>query len=380
MSPTDSPDMQPEGSDVSAPTTTVPHLDDHANGNDVDNGRRPNRMRAAWDALGTKAYLFTVGVLVVLIGFGLSPYFLTSRNLVAVLVTASVVSILAVGQFMVIVTGGIDLSVGSVAALSSVVSALALQNGVPVVVAVLIGLAVGGGIGLFNGLLIVYGGITPFIVTLAMLSVARGLAYLIQTGRFVPIDNQTFMSIFNGEIASVPSPVLIALVVTIVAAVAFAFMPFGRRLYAIGANPEAARLSGLPVRRDVLRAYFLSSTLAGLGGMMIAAQLTEGSAIIGNEYELNSIAAVVVGGASLFGGSGDPISAVVGGLIIAMILNIMDLLGVQAQTQLIVKGAVIVFAVLFTTGRGREGVLRLWALVRGRRAIRAGQERSVEAP
>ncbi|MCW2840936.1 MAG: putative D-ribose transporter permease protein [Aeromicrobium sp.] len=350
--------------------TSEQHAGDR--GHDDRNETRAKLLRRVWDALGTKAYLFSVALLVVLIGYVLSPYFLTSRNLVAVLITASVVSILAVGQFMVIVTGGIDLSVGSVAALSSVVSALALQNGMPMPVAVLIGLAVGGGIGLFNGLLIVYGGITPFIVTLAMLSIARGLAYLIQTGRFVPIDNAAFMSVFNGEVAGVPSPVLIALVVTAVAAVVLAFMPFGRRLYAIGSNPEAARLSGLPVRRDVLRAYFLSSTLAGLGGMMIAAQLTEGSAIIGNEYELNSIAAVVVGGASLFGGSGDPISAVVGGLIIAMILNIMDLVGVQAQTQLIVKGAVIVLAVLFTTGRGREGVRRLWTLVR-RRQPRSGR-------
>jgi ribose transport system permease protein len=362
MSRVDPDNLHQEGTGMAEPATISPP----PAGDSTGSTRPPNRLRVLWAALGTKAYLFTVGLLVVLVGFGLSPYFLTSRNLVAVLITASVVSILAVGQFMVIVTGGIDLSVGSVAALSSVVSALALQNGVPMLLAVLIGLAVGGIIGLFNGLLIVYGGITPFIVTLAMLSVARGLAYLIQTGRFVPIDNQAFMSVFNGEILGVPSSVVIAVLVTVVAAVALAFMPFGRRLYAIGANPEAARLSGLPVRRDVLRAYFLSSTLAGLGGMMIAAQLTEGSAIIGNEYELNSIAAVVVGGASLFGGSGDPVSAVVGGLIIAMILNIMDLLGVQAQTQLIVKGAVIVLAVLFTTGRGREGVSRLWNAMRHR--------------
>ncbi|MCW2846170.1 MAG: putative D-ribose transporter permease protein [Marmoricola sp.] len=360
---------------MSAPTSTAVTQSEHSGGD----RRPPGRVRTLWDALGTKAYLFSVGALVVLAGWGLSPYFLTSRNLVAVLITASVVSILAVGQFMVIVTGGIDLSVGSVAALSSVVSALALQNGVPMVLAVVIGLVVGGVVGLFNGILIVYGGITPFIVTLAMLSVARGLAYLIQTGRFVPIENDSFMSVFNGDVAGVPSPVLIALVVTVVAAGALALMPFGRRLYAIGSNPEAARLSGLPVRRDVLRAYFLSSTLAGLGGMMIAAQLTEGSAIIGNEYELNSIAAVVVGGASLFGGSGDPISAVVGGLIIAMILNIMDLLGVQAQTQLIVKGAVIVLAVLFTTGRGREGIRRLWTLVRGRRTAHSQGEPAGES-
>lgn len=347
-----------------APTSTSPDGPDSSG-----TARSRSGAGAAWQALGPKAYLFSVALIVVLIGFILSPYFLTSRNLVSVLITASVVSILAVGQFMVIVTGGIDLSVGSVAALSSVVSALALQEGMPTIVAVLVGLGIGALIGLFNGVLIIYGGITPFIVTLAMLSVARGLSYLIQGGRFVPIDDSSFFSVFNGYLGPVPSPVLLALLVMIVAAVVLAFMPFGRRLYAIGGNPEAARLSGLPVKLDVIKAYCWSSTLAGLGGMMIAAQLTEGSAIIGSEYELNSIAAVVVGGASLFGGSGDPVSAVVGGLIIGMILNIMDLLGIQAQTQLIVKGAVILLAVLFTTGRGRQGVRGLFRLVRPSPAV-----------
>jgi ribose transport system permease protein len=320
---------------------------------------RLDTLRESFGSLGSKAYLFAVTAIVMLVGSALSPFFLTSRNLVAVLITASVVSVLAVGQFMVIVTGGIDLSVGAVAALSSVVGALMLQQGLPLPVAVLLALAVAGVIGLFNGVLIVYGGITPFIVTLAMMSLARGVAYIIQGGRLVPVDNETFLDLFTGYLGPVPTSVLIALLVMVLAAVVMAYKPFGRRLYAIGANPEAARLSGLPVKGDLIRAYFFSSLLAGLGGLMIAAQLTEGSAIIGNGYELNAIAAVVVGGASLFGGSGDPVSAVLGGLVIAMILNIMDLLGVQAQPQLVVKGAVILLAVLFTTGAGRSWFARL---------------------
>jgi ribose transport system permease protein len=327
-------------------------------------------VRESFGTVGSKGYLLVVAALVLLIGFILSPYFLTSRNFVAVLITASVVSVLAVGQFTVIVTGGIDLSVGSVAALTSVVAALVLRRGVPLVAAVLVAIAVAGLIGLVNGVAIVYGRVTPFIVTLAMLSIARGLAYFIQTGRQVPIKSSTYLSIFNGYVGPVPTPVIIAAVVMLVAATVMAHMPFGRRLYAFGGNPDAARLSGLPVARNVISAYVISSLLAGLGGLMIAAQLTEGSAIIGEGYELNAIAAVVVGGASLFGGTGDPISAVLGGLIIGVILNIMDLLGIQAQTQLIVKGAVILLAVLFTTGAGRQGVRRLVEpmLRRGRRA------------
>jgi ribose transport system permease protein len=322
-------------------------------------GTRPSgafasRLRESVSALGSKAYLFIVTALVVVVGSALSPHFFTSRNLIAVLITASVVSVLAVGQFTVIVTGGIDLSVGSVAALSSVVAGIVLQHGQSFVVAVLAALAVSGLIGLFNGALIVYGRITPFIVTLAMLSLARGLAYMIQTDRLVHIEDESFLNVFNGDLGAVPVPVLIAVLVMLAAAVVMAFKPFGRRLYAIGGNPEAARLSGLPVKRTLMTAYLVSSLLAGLAGMMIAAQLTEGSAIVGDGYELNAIAAVVVGGASLFGGNGDPISAVVGGLVIGVILNIMDLLGVQAQSQLVVKGIVILLAVLFTSGAGRQ--------------------------
>ena len=319
-----------------------------------------NSVSTIFTSLGSKGYLLAVGAIVLLIGSALSQHFFTSRNLVSVLITASVVSVLAVGQYLVIVTGGIDLSVGAVAAVSSVLAGLALQQGASWPMALVLALLAAGLIGVFNGLVIVYGGITPFIVTLAMMSIARGVAYILQTGRQVAIEDEAFLAAFTANIGPLPAPVMIALIVTIVFAIVMSHTRFGRRLYALGGNAEAARLSGLPVKRDIVGAYVLSSLLAGLGGVMIAAQLTEGSAIIGDGYELNAIAAVVVGGASLFGGTGDPISAVLGGLIIAVILNIMDLLGIQAQPQLIVKGAVILLAVLFTSGVGNKlpGALR----------------------
>src|SRR3954469_11122574 len=169
-------------------------------GGDTGPGTRWAGAREALGAVGSKGYLFLVAAVVLLVGSQLSPYFLTSRNLVAVLITASVVSVLAIGQFMVIVTGGIDLSVGSVAALSSVVGALVLQSGTPFPLAVVVALVMAGLIGLVNGALIVYGGITPFIVTLDILSVARGLAYIVQTGLLVPIDDQAFLSAFTGNL------------------------------------------------------------------------------------------------------------------------------------------------------------------------------------
>jgi len=329
-------------------------------------GTRLATIRDVAVGVGSKSYLFVVALIVLLIGGQLSPHFLSSNNLVAVLITASVVAVLAVGQFFVIVTGGIDLSVGSVAAVASVVGALVMSHGMPFGVAVIAGLALCGLIGLINGMFIVYGGITPFIVTLAMMSIARGFAYLIQTGRLVPIDNSTYLGVFTGNLGPIPAPVLLAALVMLTAMIVMAYRSFGRRLYALGGNPEAARLSGLPVKRDTISAYVLSSTLAGLGGLMIAAQLTEGSAIIGDGYELNAIAAVVVGGASLFGGTGNPVTAVLGGLIIGAILNIMDLLGVGAQAQLVVKGVVILLAVLFTSGAGSRLVPRLFTALFGR--------------
>jgi ribose transport system permease protein len=327
-------------------------------------GARPSEERASGRsvvaALASRSYLLAVLLAVMAIGYIATPFFLTPRNLVSVLVTSSVVSVLAVAQFNVIVTGGIDLSVGSVLALSSVVCALALREGQPIVVAVLLALAVSAVIGLVNGCLVVYGGITPFIGTLAMLSVARGLAYLIQEDRLIPIESESFLGFFAGSWGPVPRSILIALAVMLVASVGMAYLQRGRRLYAIGGNPEAARLSGLPVRRDLVLTYVTSATLAGLGGLILAAQLTQGSAVIGSGYELDSIAAAVVGGASLFGGTGDPISAVLGGLVIAAISNMMDILGVQAEAQLIVKGLVIVVAVLFTSGNGRQWLPRLF--------------------
>jgi ribose transport system permease protein len=337
------------------------------------------QVRQALVALGPQMYLFGVLAAVLAVGSALSPFFFTERNLVAVLITASVVSVLAVGQFTVIVTGGIDLSVGSVAALSSVIAAMLMSDGQPFVVAALAALAVAAFIGLVNGTLVVHARITPFIVTLAMLSVARGLAYIVQHERLVPISNQHFLGLFVGYVGAIPNSILVALAVMVVAAVVMAAMPFGRRLYAIGGNAEAARLSGLPVKRDVTLAYVISSLLAGLGGLLIAAQLTEGSAIIGDGYELNAIAAVVVGGASLFGGTGNPVSAVIGGLIMGCILNIMDLLGVQAQPQLVVKGAVILVAVFFTSGIGSKLLARLFSAIATRVRARSAAEQAAPA-
>jgi ribose transport system permease protein len=325
-------------------------------------------------ALAPRAYLLVVLGIVVVIGIMSSPFFFTGRNIEAVLVTASVIAVLAVGQFHVMVIGGIDLSVGSVVALSSVVSALVLSHGQPLVVAIVAALVVGALVGLVNGVLVVYGRVAAFIATLAMLSVARGLAYIIQQDRLIPISNRTFLSVFTGRVGPIPAPVLIALIVMVASAIVMTLTPAGRRLYAFGGNPEAARLSGLPVNRDVLMAYVTSGCLAGIAGLMLAAQLRQGSAITGQGYELDSIAAAVVGGTALMGGTGDPVRAVLGGLVIAAISNIMDIRGIAAESQLIVQGLVIVLAVYVTSGSGTRTARQLV-----RRIKRGGGSRGVAA-
>jgi ribose transport system permease protein len=305
----------------------------------------------------SKMYLFMVFAVILVLGACLSPYFLKIRNLTNIITAASITSVLAVGQFFVIVTGGIDLSVGSLAALATVISAIVLANHYATGFAIALTLVVCAAVGLANGALVVYARITPFIATLAMLSIVEGFSYIIQTGELIQISDTGFTSMFAGMAGPIPIPVIIFLVIMVAAAFVMSNTTFGRELYAIGGNREASRLSGLPINRDLLIAYTVSGLLAGLAGLMLASQLLEGSSLVGRGYELDSIAAVVVGGASLFGGSGDPIRSVIGGLIIATILNIMNLMGIQSQPQLVIKGFVILIAVFFSSG---DAPRRLW--------------------
>ena len=319
--------------------------------------------------IGPQGYLLGVFVLVAIIGAVVSEFFFTPRNLENIVVAASVVAVLGVAQFIVVVTRGIDLSVGSIAALSTVIAAVFLKQGHGVFVTVLVALVACSFAGLVNGVLVVFLRIAPFVATLAMLSIARGVAFLIQVGTLIVISNQRFLDLFGGRTAGAPNVVLIALVVTLVAAFVMKYSPLGRRLYALGGNPEAARLSGLPVKRDQIMAYTTSGLLAGLAGLMLAGRLSQGSSLIGQGYELDSIAATVVGGTSLFGGTGDPISTVLGALIIGMIGNIMNLVGIQSEPQLVIRGIVILIAVFLTSGGGVQRIRSWFATSKQRKQL-----------
>ncbi len=314
-------------------------------------------------ALTKRAFLILALVVVIMTGALLSPYFLTTSNFDNIVLTGAIISVLAVGQFMVIVTAGIDLSVGAVTALATVVAAkmLAVGWGVPETIAVtLVFCAL---FGTLSGILVVFGRITPFVATLGMMSVAQGTAYLIQNGMLIVVENDDFKNLLAGSLLGIDSQVLTFVVVTILFSFIMRKTVFGRQLYAIGGNAEAARLSGLPVTRSLVLVYAISGFLAGLAGLMLAAQLGQGSSLMARGAELDSIAAAVVGGASLFGGVGSPLAAVLGGLLIGAISNILDLRGIAAEPQLIMKGTLIVFAVYLTSGRGAQLRARLQRLI-----------------
>lgn len=285
----------------------------------------------------------------------LSGDFLTTDNLLNIGVQAAVTAILAFGVTFVIVSAGIDLSVGSVAALSATVLAWsATQHGVPVALAVVLALATGIAAGLVNGFLIAYGKLPPFIATLALLSVGRGLALVISQGS--PIAFPGSVSHLGDTLGGwLPVPVLVMVVMGLIAAFVLARTYIGRSMYAIGGNEEAARLSGLRVQRQKLAIYALSGVFAAVAGVVLAARLSSAQPQAADGYELDAIAAVVIGGASLAGGTGKASGTLIGALILAVLRNGLNLLSVSAFWQQVVIGVVIALAVLLDTVRRKAG-------------------------
>ncbi|MER7492511.1 substrate-binding domain-containing protein [Streptomyces pharetrae] len=285
----------------------------------------------------------------------LSGDFLTADNLLNIGVQAAVTAILAFGVTFVIVSAGIDLSVGSVAALSATVLAWsATSEGVPVPLAVLLAVATGIGCGLVNGFLISYGKLPPFIATLAMLSVARGLSLVISQGS--PIAFPESVSHLGDTLGGwLPVPVLVMVVMGLLTAFVLGRTYIGRSLYAIGGNEEAARLSGLRVKKQKLAIYALSGLFAAAAGIVLASRLSSAQPQAAQGYELDAIAAVVIGGASLAGGTGKASGTLIGALILAVLRNGLNLLSVSAFWQQVVIGVVIALAVLLDTVRRRAG-------------------------
>ena len=302
-----------------------------------------------WRRVGVLAALI---ILVIAASF-LSDRFLTPANLLNILRQVAIVGILAIGMTFVILTRGIDLSVGSILGLSVVIYAGLLETH-SMAIAIPLGLLVAMAAGLVNGLGVASAGIPPFIMTLGMLSFARGLAFLYTGGTPIPILNEAFYDLGNDYLFGIPIPSLILLAILAVSAVILSLTAFGRSVYAIGSNEEAARLSGVPVRLYKIIVYVIAGGVSGLAGLVYASQLSIGTPIAGQGYELDAIAAVVVGGTSLFGGKGSVGGTFLGTLIIGVLANILNLTGVDPYVQQLFKGALIVVAVYFMSRSGRS--------------------------
>jgi len=298
------------------------------------------------------------GLIVLLVLFGAmtlaSDEFLTGNNMANLARQVAIFGIIAVGQLLVILTAGIDLSVGSVLGLSGCVTAQLLVDGTPVIVAILAGMVVGVVLGLVNGSLVAYGKLPPFIVTLGMLGIARGVVLVYTDASTVQPLPESFGNIANGDFLGLPNLLWIFLVIVVIAAFVLRRTVFGRYIYAIGSNPESARLAGVPVTLVLVSVYAIAGLLAAVGGVLFMSRLNAGIPTAGTGYELNAIAACVIGGASLFGAKGGAFGAAAGALIVATLNNGGNLLAVNAFYLQIIIGVLILAAVAFDQWQGRR--------------------------
>ena len=292
--------------------------------------------------------LFILIVLLVIAALS-SPAFLTGTNITNLLLQMSIIGVVVMAELIIVLTGGIDISVGSVLGLAAVLCA-GLFGGFSVWFALLVALIIGGIIGVVNGWLVSFRGLEPFIVTLGMLALARGLVYAY--GQGIPITPQaadTFAQIGQTTVVGIPVLTLIWIVVVLLIAFLLRRTVWGRRVYAIGSNKEAARSSGIPVRATLWSVYILGGLLVGLGGWMFVCRFGSATALAGNLMELEAIAAVVIGGAALSGGRGTVFGAVIGTIIFQVIANLLSLLNVSTFLQDAFRGALILVAVTLAT-------------------------------
>lgn len=285
----------------------------------------------------------------------ISPTFFTSRNLINVAKQASITSVIGVGMTFVLITGGIDLSVGSVMALSGTLAAsvAVADKNMPILAVILVGAALGTLCGLINGVGVSYIGFPPFIMTLGMMTIARGIPLVYTNGTPIFGLSDAFNALANSRILGIPTLVYYMVVISIIGYVILSKTVLGRQIYGIGGNEEAARLSGVPVARLKMLVYVFSGFLAGIAGILICSRITSGNGTVAQGYEMNAISAAVIGGVSMTGGSGSVLGMVVGAMILTIIQNSFDIMGVNSFYQDIIKGIIILLAV-FIDLRGKK--------------------------
>ena len=277
----------------------------------------------------------------------ISPNFFTPVNLKNIFSQTAMPVIVAIAELLPILTGGIDLSVSATTAYTGIITACAIsEDGCSTGVAILLAILVGGICGLANGILVSRLKFAPFIATLATTTIIKGLMYIKCGGKAIYVTDDWFTWLGKGTLLGIPVIIYLSLVVVIIAALILKFTIMGRKLYAVGGNPEAARLAGINISNYTMMVYVLSGLLCGLAGAFAACRLGAGAPTTGAEWEMDAIAAVVVGGASLSGGIGTALNTYLGALIIGWIRNILNLMGVASYPQMIVKGLIIILAVL----------------------------------
>lgn len=304
--------------------------------------------------LGDRVRQLGPGLAVLVLGLGLtllSDNFLTVSNLLNVLRQVSINAIIACGMTMVILTAGIDLSVGSVLALGSAITAGLSAGGTNPLLAILAGLGVGALVGFVNGAMVTKGAVPAFVATLGTMAIARGLTLVYTGGRPITGLPSAIQFIGTGYLGPIPVPIVIMAIVAVLVYIFLRHTPYGRYLYAVGSNPEAARFAGIPVNRVLRIAYVLTGILSVLAGMILIGRLNSAQPTAGQSFEMDAIAAVVLGGTSLAGGQGGVAGTLVGALIIGILENGLNLLKVPSFWQQVAKGAVILGAVLLDRRR-----------------------------
>ncbi|MFK3704744.1 ribose transport system permease protein [Raoultella sp. BIGb0138] len=313
----------------------------------LQSNSRPEKLRALPFKFNLRDAGTLIGLLIIIITFSfLSPVFFTIPNLLNILQQSSINALIALGMTLVIISGGIDLSVGPTAALSAVLGATMMVAGVPVPLAILATLGIGAICGVFSGSLVAYAGLQPFIVTLGGLSLFRAIALIYTGGNPVFGIPMEFRSLINSEIFGIPTPIVIVAVIALVLWTVMNKTPLGEYILAVGGNEEAARVAGVPVKRTKVTVFVISGTLASLASLILIGRLGAAEPTIGNLWELDAIAAAAIGGASLMGGKGSVVGTIIGAIILGALRNGLTLLNIQAFYQLLATGLIIIIAML----------------------------------
>ncbi|RRJ65677.1 ABC transporter permease [Paenibacillus oralis] len=299
--------------------------------------------------------IFVLLILCVVLSI-VSPVFLTTENLITVLRQVSNNVFLALGMTLVMILGGIDLSVGAIVAVSGTLTVgFMVNNGIPMPVAILLGIVIGTLLGFFNGVIITQFKLPAFIVTLATMNIAQGIAYIYSGGRSARITNDAYTQLGTGKLFGfLPLPVLYMVILIVIFIVLLNKTKFGTNIFAIGGNREAARLSGVRIKKVEIAVYTLAGLLSALAGIVLSARMYSGQPSVGQGYEMDAIAACVLGGVSMAGGRGRISGTIFGVMIIGVVSNGLNLMGVSSFWQLLVKGLIILIAVLIDAQKGKK--------------------------